>query len=543
MKPKSKIIQVTPEVFTREELRRYEEKILDNKNLTEQEASRFFQDFPKFLTVGGYLDIAREVVLYKGDKQMYRVDFVRRKAGKRFWDFVELKGPNTPFVVKGHGDHWTFGAKINAAINQGQDYKDFFDEESNRINLELRTGIIALRPKLLIVGGRHSDDIAPLELKKLADRYSNIDIQTYDDLYKFAQENYEYGSGIIIVPSLQGHLPRVEVPEQRPRIFLSYAWEDKSLVRRLEGALRKAGAELWVDYKGVRGGQNLPARISDALERCNTLLLVWSEAASKSRWVELEWTNAIALQKVIIPCKLSAASLPAILANTAYVDFRDSDHGIRELLAALKLGSQPLEKQVKAIEDTDVAKSQQATGPPKPKSQVEEHTSTEPDTSTQPRLSGFLFGEQAARIIKEKDYYCGSNYIWSNPEGRGVKHKFKLNKDGKVVHDGATRLAWQQSGSGHINYQKAQQYVRKLNENRFTGHSDWRLPTLEEAMSLMDPVKNEDGLYIDSVFEKAQRRIWTMDKKSALRAWGVDFGGGFCHRGPVDGGYSVRAVR
>jgi predicted esterase len=87
----------------------------------------------------------------------------------------------------------------------------------------------------------------------------------------------------------------------KPRIFISHAWEDKALVRRLEKTLADAGAQVWVDHAGIRGGDNLPERINDALERCNTLLLVWSKAAKSSHWVKLEWTNAISLRKLIIP--------------------------------------------------------------------------------------------------------------------------------------------------------------------------------------------------------------------------------------------------
>jgi hypothetical protein len=39
-------------------------------------------------------------------------------------------------------------------------------------------------------------------------------------------------------------------PPEPPRIFISYAWEDKTLVRRLEAALKDARAvvlEIWED--------------------------------------------------------------------------------------------------------------------------------------------------------------------------------------------------------------------------------------------------------------------------------------------------------
>ncbi|MGH7599146.1 MAG: toll/interleukin-1 receptor domain-containing protein [bacterium] len=122
-----------------------------------------------------------------------------------------------------------------------------------------------------------------------------------------------------------------------PKIFISHAWEDKAFVRQLEDELKAAGAEVWVDHSGVRGGDNLPKRISDALEWCDTVLLIWSEAAGQSHWVELEWTNGISLKKTIIPCLLSQVQLPGMLVNRLYVDFRNVDQGLAELLRALQL--------------------------------------------------------------------------------------------------------------------------------------------------------------------------------------------------------------
>jgi hypothetical protein len=122
-----------------------------------------------------------------------------------------------------------------------------------------------------------------------------------------------------------------------PRIFISSAWEDKMLVRRLEADLTAAGAKVWIDQSGIRLGENFPQRIGEALEWCNVLLLLWSEAASKSHWVKLEWTNAIALEKTIIPCLLDNSPLPGILASKAYLDFRNIDQGVPQLLQALKI--------------------------------------------------------------------------------------------------------------------------------------------------------------------------------------------------------------
>ncbi len=88
---------------------------------------------------------------------------------------------------------------------------------------------------------------------------------------------------------------------------------------------------------------------------------------------------------------------------------------------------------------------------------------------------------------------------------------------------------WQQSGSDKdITYKKTKSYIMALNRQSFTGYSNWRLPTLGEAMSLMEPKKNSDNLYIDSRFDSKQKWIWTSDLYDASIAWVVNFNSGYC---------------
>ena len=64
---------------------------------------------------------------------------------------------------------------------------------------------------------------------------------------------------------------------------------------------------------------------------------------------------------------------------------------------------------------------------------------------------------------------------------------FELQHEGKVVMDYATNLVWQQGGSSeYMEYEQAVNWVEELNRSGYAGFNDWRLPTLEEAMSLME---------------------------------------------------------
>ncbi len=63
---------------------------------------------------------------------------------------------------------------------------------------------------------------------------------------------------------------------------------------------------------------------------------------------------------------------------------------------------------------------------------------------------------------------------------------------------------WHQDGSyKSMNSEAAQKRIDDLNQIRFAGYSDWWIPTLQEAMTLVEPQKN-DLLYIDSLFTKEQ---------------------------------------
>ncbi|MHC4140282.1 MAG: Lcl C-terminal domain-containing protein, partial [Planctomycetota bacterium] len=113
----------------------------------------------------------------------------------------------------------------------------------------------------------------------------------------------------------------------------------------------------------------------------------------------------------------------------------------------------------------------------------------------------------------------------------------------KVVIDHATGLMWHQPGSDeNIEWEDAQKWVRDLNSRGYSGYRDWRLPTVDEAASLLAPGKS-NGLYIDPVFNNYQEWIWTGDEYGSEGAWGVYFGGGLVFWVNFSSEFYVRPVR
>ena len=123
--------------------------------------------------------------------------------------------------------------------------------------------------------------------------------------------------------------------------------------------------------------------------------------------------------------------------------------------------------------------------------------------------------------IREKDE-------WGFYGHSTIKHDYSLKavSGDVVVVDNATGLMWHQSGSDDwMSWDEAKEWVEDLNsEEGYAGYQDWRLPTVDEAVSLLESSEKNGDLYIDPVFSKKQRWIWTGDSKAGSEAaWLVYF--------------------
>ena len=89
---------------------------------------------------------------------------------------------------------------------------------------------------------------------------------------------------------------------------------------------------------------------------------------------------------------------------------------------------------------------------------------------------------EAKAMICDKGFYRSS---W-NETAHGVAHEYKLQVIGNdvVVVEAVSGLMWQKDNLS-ADYEKAHELVGDRNARRVGGFDDWRLPTLEEAMSLM----------------------------------------------------------
>ena len=130
-----------------------------------------------------------------------------------------------------------------------------------------------------------------------------------------------------------------------------------------------------------------------------------------------------------------------------------------------------------------------------------------------------------------------------------IQHEYEANTidENKIVIDNATGLMWHQSGSPEdMSWQDAKEWVKKLNNSGYARYYDWRLPTVEEAASLLEQSKKNGDLYIDPSFDKKQWFLLTGDSKYGEDAvWLVrlDTGYVFCSSSTFSYVRTVRSFR
>jgi len=141
--------------------------------------------------------------------------------------------------------------------------------------------------------------------------------------------------------------------------------------------------------------------------------------------------------------------------------------------------------------------------------------------------------QQAANVFGIDDLWRPAEYICN---------QYAPGSNGTIT-DETTGLIWQQAGSAYqMNWQNAAGYIAQLNRKQFASLQTWRLPTINELMSLLIKTPHGEDYCIESLFDLKQKALWSMDKRSFTSAWYVSIDMGFVAWQDFSAYFHVRAV-
>jgi TIR domain len=135
-------------------------------------------------------------------------------------------------------------------------------------------------------------------------------------------------------------------PNDRIRVFLAYAEEDRVEVTKLYYALLQAGFEPWMDRGKLLPGQNWPRAIERAIEISDAFVACFSTRSivkrgqfqSELRYA-LDCARQLPLdQTFVIPVRLEECAVPRRISNHVhYVDlFPDWQRGLRRIARSIR---------------------------------------------------------------------------------------------------------------------------------------------------------------------------------------------------------------
>jgi hypothetical protein len=346
--------------------------------------------------------------------------------------------------------------------------------------------------------------------------------------------------------------------ERMASVFLSYRREDaRADAGRLHDRLSASfGADsVFMDIDDIAAGDNFVERLKQTLDQCDVLLLVigprWHSItdaegrprlASPSDFVRLEVQTALERDIPLIPVLVGGATMP----TRAEVPSQLADVVLRQ---SIQISDERFHEDVDRLTEAIRRVTRARLRRPLSRRPLTLLTllalaavvaaaivllvreSGEPAMALRSTPASVSSAEARAMVVAK-----GFHEAAWNAAARGPAHAYatRVEGDAVLIADDATGLVWEKGGSGRpVGYEDALARVQEMAARRVGGHADWRLPTVEEAASLLAPAAAPPGIdptslvRIDPAFEFAAAPfVWTADNEPDGRRWVVYYGEG-----------------
>ena len=144
-----------------------------------------------------------------------------------------------------------------------------------------------------------------------------------------------------------GHEQRAEACSAM-KVFVSYAHTDEAIARRVADILHQAGLEVWEATREIMPGDNWAAKVDQALQESQAMVVLLTPHTMRSNWVRSEIEYALGeirfrdrLIPVVVgdPDELKNEDVPWILWNLKTIrltEHANEEEGIKEIARTLQ---------------------------------------------------------------------------------------------------------------------------------------------------------------------------------------------------------------
>lgn len=148
-------------------------------------------------------------------------------------------------------------------------------------------------------------------------------------------------------PGVQIKYPDSNINLQEPEkkdydIFISYSRKDSEKADEIVDKLKELNISVWIDRTGEYSGHNYKSVIIETIKSSKIVLFLSSENSNSSSNVVKEISNAVELDKLIIPVRLDstpyASSIAYDLTGIDHIDYnKENDNLTKKIISQLAL--------------------------------------------------------------------------------------------------------------------------------------------------------------------------------------------------------------
>jgi hypothetical protein len=123
--------------------------------------------------------------------------------------------------------------------------------------------------------------------------------------------------------------------------FISYSRKQLYFAEAIALHLQKEGIEIWFDLQQLGAGTDWASALKNGYGNCKRLVLVVSQSALASKYVEVEWDTAHQNGREVILAVVEDVTIPEKLRDCAVIDFRTDFNSAMKRLASYLNGKLP----------------------------------------------------------------------------------------------------------------------------------------------------------------------------------------------------------
>lgn len=165
------------------------EALMNNLKATEQAYQDFFERNPTLILNGEYRRAHPQLALTREEGPLIPDFLLEPLDQNSLCDILDLKLPAAKiFVLK--QSRMRYSAAVMEACAQLREYNNYFDEKENRDRIFREYGLLAYKPKMIVIIGRKGE-VDPILFRKIESDMPQLVLRTYDDVLKRAKAKLE----------------------------------------------------------------------------------------------------------------------------------------------------------------------------------------------------------------------------------------------------------------------------------------------------------------------------------------------------------------